>query len=38
MKPHFSVFGVPVRIHPSFAFLALLLGYLLLSCPDSEMA
>lgn len=38
MKPHFSVFGVPVRIHPSFAFLALLLGYLLFSSPDSEMA
>lgn len=38
MKPHFSLFGVPVRIHPSFAILALLLGYLWFSSPDSAMA
>lgn len=27
MKPHFRLFGVPVRIDPSFVFLVVLLGY-----------
>ncbi len=27
MKPHVSLFGVPVRFDPSFLFLALILGY-----------
>lgn len=27
MKPHFNLFGVPVRVDPSFAFLVLIFGY-----------
>lgn len=33
MKSHFNLFGIPVRIDPTFAFLALILGYLMYLSP-----